>query len=213
VAAGVVAAAPVVPGTLAWGAAFGAAAVAAGLRPPQAVTMSALAWSGTAQAAALGLLAQPLAVVFASSLLVSLRFVPMSLALAGLLPETGRLRRVVLGCCLVDASFAMLAARRVRMPAAVAGTWLAQYPAWVAGTAVGALGAPLLPARLLAASDGLVAVIFVVLAVEACAERRQAAVAVLAAAIAAVALLAVPGPLALLLAAGLAGAAGLVARR
>src|SRR5207247_6548771 len=127
-----------------------------------------------------------------------------ALALAGLLPATGRWRRVPVACCLADASFAILAAGRVRTPAAVVGTWLAQYPAWVAGTGVGALGAPLLPARLLEASDGLVAVIFVVLAVESCADRRQAAVAGLAAAIAAAGLLALPGPLALPLAAVLA---------
>jgi predicted branched-subunit amino acid permease len=210
---GVVATLPLLPGILAWGVAFGAAAAAVGLRPPDAVTMSALAWSGTAQAAALSLLRGPLAAIFLSSVLVSLRFVPMGLALAGLLPSTGRWRRVLLACCLADATFAIVAAGRVRTPAGIAGTWLAQYPVWVAGTALGALGAPLLPARLLAASEGLVAVIFAVLVVEVCTDRRQAAVAALAAVLAAAGLLALPGTLALPVAALLASTAGVVVRR
>jgi predicted branched-subunit amino acid permease len=155
------------------------------------------------------LLAEPLAVVFLSSLLLSLRFLPMSLALTGLLPGAPRWRRVVAACCMVDASFALLASGRVRTVAAFIGTWLAQYPAWVAGTAVGVLAAPLLPARLLEASDGLIAVIFAVLAVEAAAAgRRETAVAVAAGAGVAVAMLAVPGSIALPVAAILAGALG-----
>lgn len=202
------------PGTLAWAVAFGAAAAAAGLRVPAAVAMSVVAWSGTAQLAAVTMLAQPVAVVFLTSLLLSLRFVPMSLALTGLLPGTPRWRRVLAACCMADASFALLAAGRARSAAAVVGTWLAQYPPWVAGTAVGALAAPLLPARLLEASEGLVAVIFSVLAVEAAAAgRRQAAVAVTAGAGVAAAMLVLPGSVALPVAAVLAGALGGVVRR
>jgi len=115
---------------------------------------------------------------------------------------------------MVDASFALLASGRVRTVAAFIGTWLAQYPAWVAGTAVGVLAAPLLPARLLEASDGLIAVIFAVLAVEAAAAgRRETAVAVTAGAGVAVAMLAVPGSIALPVAAVLAGALGTAVRR
>jgi predicted branched-subunit amino acid permease len=209
-----VAALPLVPGTLAWGVAFGAAAAGAGLLAPAAVAMSVAAWSGTAQLAALTMLAQPLAFVFLTSLLLSLRFVPMSLALTSLLPGTPRWRRVLAACCMADASFALLAAGRARSAAAMVGTWLAQYPAWVAGTAAGVLAAPLLPARLLEASDGLVAVIFAVLAVEAAtAGRREASVAVTASAGVAAAMLVLPGPVALPLAAVLAGAVGSVVRR
>lgn len=208
------AALPLVPGTLAWAVAFGAAAAGAGLRAPAAVGMSAVAWSGTAQLAALTMLAQPLAAVFLTSLLLSLRFVPMSLALTGLLPGTPRWRRVLAGCCMADASFALLAAGRARSAAAMVGTWLAQYPTWVAGTAAGVLAAPLLPARLLEASDGLVAVIFAVLAVDAAAAgRREAAVAVAAAAGVGAAMLVLPGSVALPLAAVLAGVAGTLVRR
>lgn len=204
---------PLLPGILAWGVAFGAAATAVGLHPAGSVTMSALAWSGTAQAAALGLLHGPLAAIFLSSLMVSLRFVPMGLALAGLLPAVGRWRRMLLACCLADATFALVAAERVKTQAGIVGTWLAQYPVWVAGTAIGAFGAPLLPARLLAASEGLVAVIFAVLVVEVCTNRRQVGVAALAATGTATAMLALPGTLALPIAAVLAAGFGTVIRR
>jgi predicted branched-subunit amino acid permease len=171
--------------------------------------MSAVAWSGTAQLAALTMLAQPLALVFLSSLLLSLRFVPMSLALSGLLPDESRWRRLLAACCLADASFALLATGRVRSPGSVIGTWLAQYAAWVAGTAAGVLAAPILPSRLLEASDGLIAVIFVVLAVEAAAAgRREAAVAVFASVLVAGSLLVLPGSVALLAGALVAAALG-----
>jgi predicted branched-subunit amino acid permease len=176
--------------------------------------MSVVAWSGTAQLAAVAMLAQPLAFVFLSSLLLSLRFVPMSLALSGLLPDASRWRRVLAACCLADASFALLAAGRVRSLGAVVGTWLAQYAAWVAGTTVGVLAAPLLPSRLLDASDGLIAVIFAVLAVDAAsAGRREAAVAVGGAAGVVAAMLVVPGSVALPAVAILAAAFGAGVRR
>lgn len=211
---GVVAALPLVPGTLAWGVAFGAAASAVRLPAGDALAMSAIAWSGTAQLAAVTMLAQPLAVVFLSSLLLSLRFVPMSLALSGLLPGTPRWRRVLAACCLADAGFALLATGRSRTATAVVGTWLPQYASWVVGTAVGLVAAPLMPPRLLEASDGLVAVIFAVLAVEAArAGRRETAVAVAAAAGVGAAMLVLPGSAALPVAALAVGALGAVLRR
>ncbi|HXM55426.1 MAG TPA: AzlC family ABC transporter permease [Candidatus Dormibacteraeota bacterium] len=211
---GVVAALPLVPGTIAWGIAFGAAAAGAGLQAGGAVAMSVVAWSGTAQLAAVTMLAQPLAFVFVSSLLLSLRFMPMSVALAGLLPGRPRWQRILAGCCMADASFALLAAGRFRTPAAMVGTWLPQYFSWVAGTAIGVLAAPLLPARLLEASDGLVAVIFVVLAVETAATGRwQTAIAILAAAAAAAAALLLPSSVALLATAILVSALAAVVQR
>jgi predicted branched-subunit amino acid permease len=210
---GFLAALPLVPGTLAWAVAFGASAAAAGLLAPVAVAMSVVAWSGTAQLAAITMLAQPLAAVFLTSLLLSLRFVPMSLALIALLPGRSGPRRVLAAWCMVDASFALLAAGRARSVSAVVGTWLAQYPAWVIGTAAGAVAAPLLPARLLDASAGLVAVIFGVLTVEAATGRREAVVAAGAAAGVAAAMLVLPGSLALPAAALVAGGLGTVVRR
>jgi predicted branched-subunit amino acid permease len=206
-----VAAAALVPGNVAWGLAFGASAIAVGLRPGAAVTMSATVWSGTVQLAALPALNQALGVLFLSSLLLSLRFVPMSLALAGRLAGVTRWRRVLTALCLCDASFALVAAGRVSSPAAMFGCWVNMYASWLAGTAIGAEGAGALPGRLLAASDGLIAVIFAVLVVEASESRMQAAVAVVSAGCVALAMLgAMPGTVALPIAATLVSAAGLL---
>jgi predicted branched-subunit amino acid permease len=129
----------------------------------------------------LTLMGNPLPVVFATSLLLSLRFVPMSLSLGRLLDEPSRWRRALAGCLLADASFALLARLGQARPAYLLGTWVIQWGAWILGTALGTLASPLVPAGVLAsASDALVAAIFGVLAVEACADRRQALVAVAA---------------------------------
>src|SRR5438309_9027645 len=134
---------PIVPGNVAWAAAFGGAATTAGLSIGSATAMSAIAFSGTAQLAALGVLRQPLPIVFLTALLVSLRFVPMTLALPGLLPRAPRWRRVLAACWLVDASFALVAAGRVRSAAALFGTFVAGYVSWVVGTVGAAALAPL----------------------------------------------------------------------
>jgi predicted branched-subunit amino acid permease len=170
---------PVLPPTLLWGAAFGAGASSRGMAPAGSIVMSAVAWSGTAQMAALSLLGQPLPVIFATSLLLSLRFVPMSLSLGLLLREPRRWRRAVAGCLMADASFALLARSGGAVPGYLVGTWLTQWTTWLLGTALGTLLTPLIPASTLAsASDALVAAIFAVLAVEACADRRQALAAI-----------------------------------
>ncbi len=210
---GVAVSLPVVPGNVAWGLAFGAAATAAGLRLTGAVAMSAVAFSGTAQLAAISLLHQPLPALFLTSLMVSVRFLPMSVALTGMLRAAPRWQRLLAACCIADATFALAAATDTRSPWFVAGTWLTTYPSWVAGTAAGMLVAPLLPAQLLAASDGMVAVIFAVLAVEVCLSRRQAAVAVMTAAGVGAAMLVMPGYAALPVMATLAAMLGLVVPR
>jgi len=170
---------PVLPPTLLWGAAFGAGASSRGMAPAGSIVMSAVAWSGTAQMAALSLLGQPLPVIFGTSLLLSLRFVPMSLSLGLLLREPRRWRRAVAGCLMADASFALLARSGGAVPGYLVGTWLTQWTTWLLGTALGTLLTPLIPSSTLAsASDALVAAIFAVLAVEACADRRQALAAI-----------------------------------
>jgi hypothetical protein len=73
--------------------------------------------------------------------------------------------------------------------------------------------APTLPEGLRAASDGWIAVIFAVLAVEACSGHRQVGVALCAAAGVGAAMLVMPGSLALPAAAILASAVGVVVRR
>src|SRR5438093_9633542 len=178
---GVVAMLPLVPPTVLWGAAFGAAASAKGLTTAGSVAMSGIAWSGTAQMAVLTLLQEPLPVIFATSLLLSLRFVPMSLSLGTLLEERSRWRRALASCMLVDASFALLARVGRARPAYLLGSGATQWAAWLVGTGLGTLATPVLPAGSLAtASDALIAAIFSVLAIEACTGRRDALVAVVA---------------------------------
>jgi predicted branched-subunit amino acid permease len=200
---------PLVPANLAWGIAFGGAAAAAGLAPAVSIAMSAIAWSGTAQMAALGMQAQPLVAIFATSLLLSLRFVPMALVLGARLSDRPRWQRAILGCLIADASFALLARRHTDGAAYLAMTWVALYSTWLIGTAIGALAAPLLPAAVLSASDAVVAAIFAALTVEVSASHRAAAAALMGALIAVFAAWLLPIGAAVLLAAVIASAAAL----
>ena len=97
----------VVPGNIAWGLAFGAAAGAAGIPAATSALFSAVAFSGTAQMATLGLLHGPLVAIFGTSLLVSLRFVPMTLYLAVEMAAQPRWRRALAAATMADASFAV----------------------------------------------------------------------------------------------------------
>lgn len=122
---------------------FGAAAVAQGWPAWLATLMSAIVFAGGSQFAlvmAYGGGGMPAALGAAT--LINLRFIPMVLtALADL--RGGRWRRAVEAQAVLDASWA--AARR---PGGgvdrdkLIGATLAQWPAWVGGTAVGAYLAP-----------------------------------------------------------------------
>ena len=158
---------PFLPSGLLWGAIFGAAAVDAGLPGGLAVLMSAIVYSGTAQLAVLKILDQPVAIVFLTSLLLSLRFVPMALSLGPRL-RLPRWRRVLLAPAIVDASFA-LAARRpsdAGLGRYLAGTLLCGYLDWVAGTVAGVMLGPLVPRSWSDLAEGVVVVVFVVLTAE-----------------------------------------------
>ena len=170
---------PLMPPTLVWGAAFGAAASAEGILPAGSLAMSAVAWSGTAQMGVLTLLGRPLPIIFATSLLLSLRFVPMSLALGALIDVSSRWRHALAACFLGDASFALVARQGRTSVGYLLGTWVTQWTVWILGTALGTLATPLLPSRVLStASDALIAAIFGVLVVEICFSRKHALVAV-----------------------------------
>jgi predicted branched-subunit amino acid permease len=204
---------PLLPSHVAWGMVFGAAASAAGLSPGASTAMSAVAWSGTAQMSALGLLGQPVVVIFGTSLLLSLRFVPMSLVLAARFSAHPRWRRALLGCLLADAGFALLTRVRSGGAGYLVGVWVVLYSSWLIGTALGAFAAPLLPAGLTNLSDALVGAIFAVLAVQACTSRKAALTALASALIVLGALLFLSPGLAILAAAALAAGAGAVLRR
>ena len=189
-----------VPSNLLWGVAFGAAASAAGIPLHWAAAMSAVVWSGTAQMTAVGMLGQPVAAIFLASLIVHLRFVPMSLALGAKVPDLPRWQRGLLSCLLADASFALLARIRERPIAYLVGTWLLLYSSWLVGTAVGTLSAPLLPQATLSLSDAVVAAIIAALAVESCTNSRMLLIAGVAGLVAAVGSWALPPGVAVLVA-------------
>ena len=196
------------PAVFLWAAAFGAAAMLTGVGGAGALAMSAIVWSGAAQMAAIGAVGQPLLVVFATCLLLSLRFVPMSLVVAARLGGRPRWRRVVAACMVADTSVGMLTARpRVDAATYLAGQWVSQYATWVAGTAAGVVAARFLPAQLTALTDGLIGAIFAILAVQACDDRRGTLVAVGALVAVAALVWFLPSSLALL--AGACGAAAL----
>ena len=105
------------------------------------IVMSAAIFAGSSQFAALAVLAAggtPLAAVVAG-ILLNARYVPMGIALAPSL-KGGPGRRALIGQTMIDASWAMANRGGGRFdPAFMAGMTLPSYPAWVGGTAIGAL--------------------------------------------------------------------------
>lgn len=116
------------------------------------IVMSAIVFAGSAQFAALAVLAAgggPVAAV-AAGVLLNTRFLPMGIALAPSL-HSGALTRVLTGQAMIDASWAMASRGGGSFdPAYMIGATIPNYPAWVAGTAVGVLTGELIgnPERL-----------------------------------------------------------------
>lgn len=180
------------PGNLLWGAIVGAAATVSGLSPAAATLFSAIVFSGTAQLAVVKILALPLATIFLTSLLLSLRFLPMSVALNHRL-RMPLWRRLLLSVALVDSSFVLMAKRGPGgLGRYLAGLGVSNYLSWITGTAAGALLGPALPRSWAGVVEALTIVIFVVLTVELCSTRRVAAAAVLGAGIGLAATLVIP---------------------
>jgi len=114
--------------------------------PTAAIVMSAIVFAGSAQFAALAVLSAgggaPAAIV--AGMLLNLRFVPMGIAIAPSL-RAGPLGRALRGQALVDASWALANRGGGRFDIEfLLGSTLAQYPAWVVGTVVGALAGGLI---------------------------------------------------------------------
>jgi 4-azaleucine resistance transporter AzlC len=111
-----------------------------------AIVMSAIVFAGSSQFAALAVLASgggAVAAIVAGALL-NARFLAMGIALAPSL-RGGPLRRALEGQAVVDASWALANRGEGRFDRdLLVGATLAQYPFWVIGTAIGALGGDLL---------------------------------------------------------------------
>ena len=123
---------------------FGAAAHEQGWSFTATTLASVLVFSGSAQFALLTALAGSgaAAPAIAAAILINARFLPMGLALGPSL-SGGRLRRALQGQAVVDASFVAAHLGQGRFDRyRLFGATVVQWPAWVAGTVLGALAAP-----------------------------------------------------------------------
>ena len=150
-----------------YGAAFGAAAVTAGLRPWQAVTLSALMFTGASQFALIGVLGAGGSALAAlgSALLLGTRNTVYGVRLAPLLAPRGLFRRLGTAQWVIDetTALAVTAPDRAlgRLAFFVGGATL--YATWNASTVLGALGAAALSGTARAALDAVVPAAFLAL--------------------------------------------------
>jgi 4-azaleucine resistance transporter AzlC len=110
--------------------------------PVAPIVMSVVVFAGAAQFGATAVLAaggDALTAIVAGTML-NARFLPMGLAAATSL-RGGRIRRVAEGQAVVDASWALAMRGEGGFDRELMlGATIPQYPAWIAGTAVGVLG-------------------------------------------------------------------------
>ncbi len=114
--------------------------------PVATIVMSVIVFAGSAQFAALAVLSAGggAAAAIVAGTLLNLRFLPMGIAIAPSL-RAGPLGRALRGQALVDASWALANRGRGRFDIDfLIGSTLAQYPAWVGGTVLGALAGGLI---------------------------------------------------------------------
>src|SRR2546426_12150842 len=110
---GALAAASLLVGIVPWGIVTGVAMVGAGLTPVEAVAMGVLVFAGSSQLAVLPLLIAkaPLWVMYATALVVNLRYVIYSAVLAPHFEHLSRPWRALLSYITVDGVFALFAGR------------------------------------------------------------------------------------------------------
>jgi 4-azaleucine resistance transporter AzlC len=110
---GALASLPLMIGIVPWGLVAGVAMVSAGLTQAQAVAMSLLVFAGSAQLAVLPLLIAkaPLWVMYATALVVNLRYVIYSAVLAPHFEHLSRPWRALLSYITVDGMFALFAGK------------------------------------------------------------------------------------------------------
>ncbi len=127
----------------AFGVAFGALAVDAGLAAWLAVLTSLIVVSGAAQFTMAGLLAAGATPVLIATTGLALRHIPMSVRLAGLIGRRSSATRAALAWVLVDETFGMTIAAEQRGEEDLVGykfgADIVLYSGWVAGTVIGAL--------------------------------------------------------------------------
>jgi predicted branched-subunit amino acid permease len=179
---------------------FGALARSSGWGAAITISASAVVFSGSAQYTLAAVLASGgIAPAVVAAALINARFLPMALAVAPAL-HGGRLRRALEAQAVVDASWAAAHLGQGRFDRErLIGATIPQWPAWVAGTAIGAIAAP--PADLVSSLglDVVFPAFFVVLLIdELHSSRRACVVAAASTGLAALSTLALPAGLAVL---------------
>lgn len=152
-----------------------------------AIVMSAIVFAGASQFGATAVLASggdPITAI-AAGVMLNARFLPMGVAAAAAFPG-GALARGLQGQAIVDASWAAAHEGGGRFNRFILlGATIPQYPGWVGGTALGALGAGSIGDPQALGLDAIFPAFFLVLLMsEAAASRRGRVVALLGAAIA-----------------------------
>ena len=137
---------PTLPANIPFGFVAGAAAVQAGFTDVQAVAMSALVFGGASQLAAIDLLNAnaPLAVVVLTAVVVNLRYVMYSAAIAPHFRSLAERWRLALSQFIVDTTFAIAVTEyeqreRTDRRAYFLGVVAAIYGGWMAGSVAGVL--------------------------------------------------------------------------
>jgi branched chain amino acid efflux pump len=150
---GALASAPLLIGIVPWGVVAGVAMVSAGLTQAQAVGMSVIVFAGSAQLAVLPLLLAkaPLWVMFATALVVNLRYVIYSAVLAPHFEHLSRAWRALLAYVTVDGMFALLAGKYGPEEARADKHWfylggsLVMWIGWQVSSLVGIFAGELIP--------------------------------------------------------------------
>jgi len=150
---GAASAAPQLVGLVPWGVVTGVVMVSSGLSPAQAVAMSVLVFAGTAQLAVLPLLVAkaPLWLMYATALVVNLRYVVYSAVLAPYFERLSPAWRILLSYITVDGMFALFVGRYKPDDPAPHKHWfflggsVLLWAAWQAASWVGIFGGALIP--------------------------------------------------------------------
>jgi 4-azaleucine resistance transporter AzlC len=141
--AGIRAVLPLCVAVAGFGISYGLLARSAGFSPAAAVVMSGTTFAGSAQFASASILEAggTVAAAVAAAILLNLRYAPIGVSVAPVMTG-GVLRRLILAQLVVDESWAIANRGDGTFDRGLLiGAGLALYAAWVASTAVGALGA------------------------------------------------------------------------
>jgi 4-azaleucine resistance transporter AzlC len=183
--AGVRDVAPTLPAVVPYGLVAGAAAVDVGLSAVEALGMSVIVFAGASQLAAIALLGAgaPAVVVVLTALVVNLRLVMYSAAMAPSYREERLGWRATIAYLLVDQLYVMAALRfdvdeTVDRRWYVLGLGIPIWLTWVVGTAAGALAGASVPTWL--PLDFAVPMVFLALLVPAVGDRSRGAAAAVA---------------------------------